>query len=64
MSNWIDINEIPPPIYDTVIVRLGTEGGPEADAAIFNEYGDPTTFNDWELGTTITHWMPMPYTDI
>ena len=45
MGKWIDINEIPPPICDTFIVRLEPDGSipnllPEVDVASIDIDGD------------------------
>lgn len=65
MGKWIDINVIPPQIYDTVLIRVvDAERDAETDVGFINEYGEWTTFNDWEMDSSITHWMPMPYPDL
>ena len=65
MGKWIDLEVMPPPIYDTVLIRIETEGGLETDAAYCDEKQEWHTFNDWDIdGIIITHWMPLPYPDL
>lgn len=60
--NWIDVNVIPPPIYDSVLIRLIVEGEAVVDVGILDADGRWTTFNDWDegYGFEVTHWMPLP----
>ena len=65
MDKWIDVNVIPPPLYDSVLIRVdSSELDAETDVGFMNERGDWTTFNDWENGYSVTHWMPLPYPDV
>ena len=63
---WIDVNVIPPPIHDRVLIRLIVEGEAVVDVGILDADGCWTTFNDWDEGFCfeVTHWMPVPYADI
>jgi len=69
MGKWIDISVIPPPVFDTIIVRMEPDGSipgllPEVDVAEIDIDGDYFTFNDWAACYKPTHWMPMPYPDL
>ena len=65
MGKWIDVNMIPPPIYDSVLIRVTfAERDAETDVGFVDEHWNWSTFNDWEEGCSITHWMPLPYPDL
>lgn len=65
MGKWIDISVIPPPMNTPIIIRVtDLECDVETDVGIVDEFCNWTTFNDWEEGCSITHWMPLPYPDL
>lgn len=63
---WIDVNVVPPPIHNRVLIRLIVDEEVEVDLGILYADGCWTTFSDWDegLGFEVTHWMPLPDAEI
>ena len=63
---WIDVNVVPPPIHNRVLIRLIVDEEVEVDLGILDMDGCWTTFIDWDegYGFEVTHWMPLPDAEI
>ena len=63
---WIDVNVVPPPIHNRVLIRLIVDEEVEVDLGILDADGCWTTFNDWDegYGFEVTHWMLLPDAEI
>ena len=63
---WIDVNVVPPPIHNRVLIRLIVDEEVEVDLGILDADGCWTTFIDWDegYGFEVTHWMPLPDAEI